>query len=82
MTEHSTAQQWRNAALATYERAAAIDRDQPGSLVAVELFARAGAEAAIATAFAVGGNAPVRNRKPAVKGKDGATTQVVEHHRP
>jgi hypothetical protein len=73
--------QWRELAVQTYERAAAIDHDQPGSLVAVELYARAGAEAAIATAFAVGGAVKVPSKRKPVKGKDAATTEVVSHRR-
>jgi hypothetical protein len=60
------AQEWRMRATDTYAEAEHVEHDSPGSLVAVELYARAGTEAAIATAFAVGGDAlvPARKRKP------------------
>lgn len=72
--------QWRERAVATYERASSIDQDVPGSLWATELYARAGAEAAIATALAVGGGARDNDRKRKA-GVDGATTEVVSHRR-
>jgi hypothetical protein len=49
-----TAKEWLYRAINTYNDAVKIDATAPGSLVAVELFARAATEAAIATAMRSG----------------------------
>ena len=58
----TNSKQWRERAVRTYEAAEAVEADVPGSSVAVELFAKAAAEAAIATAFAVGGSVTVPHK--------------------
>lgn len=78
----NTSKAWREQAVDTYTQAQAIETASPGSIVAVELYARAGAEAAIATAFAVGGNAAVPRKRTPAKGIDKAQTSVVSHHKP
>jgi hypothetical protein len=72
------AQAWRDLAVHTYDEASKIEHASPGSLVAVELYARAGAEAAIATAFATCGS--LHTAEPSKrKAIDKATTTVVSH---